>query len=437
MDLKTRRKQRMEQLLGLAQAYQGWSRKELARAVGRDPTKLIPGSGIPKLDLVVDLAKLLDWPIGQVAGDLWIDEASTADEPGSGYSNVPTTNGATEPTPEVLETVADFDQLDEAAVQSQRDGRYTLAVNLARKAYACAPTPPQRALACNREAVAWDGLGQHTSALEAEQRGLLEPSIPTDLRLMLESNLANTYYTLWSLAEARSLARDLIDFYDDEPPTRCRDRATQAFAYYVRGHAMRRLITTEPGRAQPHAERAKTDLETSSRLYRELAKELDEESYAGIANTCVGGIIEAEVTLGLRDAKSALDELAGGLDSVVDPRQCPAGDWLESYGWWCIFGCNIALRDVSDERDLQHHMAIFTNKADEIADRMNSWSLRERVFTMQYASHQRFVDWTGQTVALTLDNDDLRALVGTMGRFPAFRETGWRLLQTARVVRKG
>ena len=76
-------------------------------------------------------------------------------------------------------------------------------------------------------------------------------------------------------------------------------------------------------------------------------------------------------------------------------------------------------------------------KADEIADRMNSWSLRERVFTMQYASHQRFVDWTGRTVALTLDNDDLRALVGTMGRFPAFRETGWRLLKTARVVRNG
>ncbi len=271
MDLKTRRKQRMEQLLGLAQAYQGWSRKELARAVGRDPTKLIPGSGIPKLDLVVDLAKLLDWPIGQVAGDLWVDEASTVDEPGSGYSNVPTTNGATGPTPEVLETVADFDQLDEAAVQSQRDGRYTLAVDLARKAYACAPTPPQRALACNREAVAWDGLGQHTSALEAEQRGLLEPSIPTDLRLMLESNLANTYYTLWALAEARSLARDLIDFYDDEPPTLCRDRATQAFAYYVRGNALRRLITTEPGRAQPHAERAKTDFESYSRLYLDFS----------------------------------------------------------------------------------------------------------------------------------------------------------------------
>jgi hypothetical protein len=82
-------------------------------------------------------------------------------------------------------------------------------------------------------------------------------------------------------------------------------------------------------------------------------------------------------------------------------------------------------------------MAIFTNKADEIADRMNNWSLRERVFTMQYASHQRFLDWTGRVLSLTLDNDDVRALVGTMGRFPAFRDTGWKLLQTARILREG
>jgi hypothetical protein len=66
---------------------------------------------------------------------------------------------------------------------------------------------------------------------------------------------------------------------------------------------------------------------------------------------------------------------------------------------------------------------------------MNNWSLRERVFTMQYASHRRFLDWTGRMLSLTLDNDDVRALVGTMGRFPTFRDTGWKLLQTARVVR--
>jgi hypothetical protein len=52
MDVRTKRKQRLEQLLELAQAYKGCSRKELARILGRDRTKLVPASGVPKLDLV-------------------------------------------------------------------------------------------------------------------------------------------------------------------------------------------------------------------------------------------------------------------------------------------------------------------------------------------------------------------------------------------------
>ena len=42
-------------------------RTELAAALGRDPTKLVPGSGNPKLDLVVHLAEALDWSIGDVS----------------------------------------------------------------------------------------------------------------------------------------------------------------------------------------------------------------------------------------------------------------------------------------------------------------------------------------------------------------------------------
>ncbi len=279
-------------------------------------------------------------------------------------------------------------------------------------------------------------MGHYATALEAVQRGLSEPGIPADLRRILESNLANGYYTLWALTEARSLSRDLIDVYQEDPPQSYRDRCTQAFSYYVRGHTMRRMMSNEPDRAPRLAKAAHDDLQLSFDLYDTLSSDFDEASFAGIANTCQGGLIEVEVALGRRDAIAALEQLAAGLEDVIDPDQCPPGDWLESFGWWCIFGCNIALRHLDDERELQQHMAVFTNKADEIADRMNNWSLRERVFTMQYASHQRFLDWTGRMLALTLDNDDVRALVGTMGRFPSFRDTGWKLLQTARVVRE-
>ncbi len=422
MDARTRRRKRLEQLLELAQAYRGWSRRELGKALRRDPTWLVPESGIPKLDLVVDLAKLLDWPIGLVAADLWVDDGP------------PVTDGQAG-KPAQKPGHSEYDVLQEGSVIAQREGRYSKAVTLAQQAYEVAETSEQRALACNREAVAWDGLGQFTTALEVEQRGLQEPSLSTGLRLMLESNLANSYYTLWSLPEARSIARDLIDWYRTAAPTQRTDRVTQAFAHYVHGNALRRLMSVEPERAQRYAERAVRDLKISQRLYTQLAEEFKEDSYAGIGNTCRAGIIEAEVELGRRDVDEALTGIADGLEAVAEPDECPPGDWLESYGWACIFGCNIALRHMPDERKLQRFMALFTNKADEIAERIDNWSLRERVFTMQYASQQRFVRWTGTPLPVTFDRGDLRALVGTMGRFPTFRETGWKLLQTARVVR--
>lgn len=425
MDVKTVRRKRLEQLLELAQAYQGCSRRELARILGRDRTKLVPASGVPKLDMVIDLCRVLDWPVGDVAGFLWPGSAT----PGQTDGIVTAGDDADSDIEE-----SEYDRIEIESRDAQRRGEYARAISLAQQAAVVARTPEQRALACNREAVAWDGLGHYSSALEAEQRGLQEPSISPELRRILESNLANAYYTLWSLTEARSLSRDLIDWYAEEPPASYRERCTQAFSYYVRGNTLRRMISADTGQARRNAENACSDLEVSLDLYAGLAKDFD-ESFAGIGNTCRGALIEAEVALGRRSIAEGLDQLTEGLDGVVDPDQCPPGDWLESFGWWCIFGCNIALRHVTDERELQHHMAIFTNKADEIANRMNNWSLRERVFTMQFASHQRFLDWTGRMLSLTLDNEDVKALVGTMGRFPTFRETGWKLLQTARVVR--
>ena len=59
------RRRRLERLLDLAQVYRGWTRRELAKSLGRDPTKLIPGSGNPKLDLVISLSEVLDWTVGK------------------------------------------------------------------------------------------------------------------------------------------------------------------------------------------------------------------------------------------------------------------------------------------------------------------------------------------------------------------------------------
>jgi hypothetical protein len=412
MKATTVRKKRLEQLLELAQAYKGWSRKELGRALGRDPTKLVPGTGMPKLDFVVELAGVLDWPVGDVAGFLCTRR----------------------PHGRFGADGEDFDSLDRAARQAHRSGRYELMLDLARQAYGAAATPEQRARACNREAGALDGLGRYTEELQAIKRGMQEVGVAPEFRRMLQSNLANAYYSLWALVESGSIASSLLEWYAAHPPRSKTDRKTQAFALYVSGHTFRRAICMEPQRARELAGSARRDLQQAYDLYSALASEFDDASLRGIANTCYGGLLEAEVALGQRPAAEVLDELAAGLDRVRDVAEGPVGDELESYGWWCIFGCNIALRHIDDERQLQQRMAVLTNKADEIADRLDNWSMRERVFTMQYVRWERAQSSTGFDIPCVIDNDDVRVIAGTMGRFPTFRDTGWRILRSAQIV---
>jgi hypothetical protein len=412
MDQAERRRRRMAQLLDLAQTYKGWTRKDLARSLGRDPTKLIPGSGVPKLDLVVDLANVLDWPVDDVVDYLW------------------STNG----TAEAATTGDDFDAIDDAARRAHRSGRYAEMISLAERAFEVAETPEQRARACNREAGGWDGLGRYSNTLKAIQRGLSQSPVSPEYRRMLQSNLANAYYSIWSLIEAKSIAGDLLYAYREEPPVTVRDRKTQAFAHYVVGHTLRRMMGVEPQRLAEFAIAAERHLSEAEQLYQCLAVELDDESFNGIANTCAGGLIETNVALGRQPAAEALEQLSDGLESVRDLDGL-VGDRLESYGWWCIFGCNIALRHLDDERVLQQFMAVFTNKADEIAERLDNWCMRERVFTMDHARWERAVGCTGFDIPRVVDEDDVRIITGTMARFPTFRDTGWRILRSARVVR--
>lgn len=404
------RKERLHRLLDLARVSRGWTRAELARALGRDPTKLYTDSGNPKLDFVVALAETLEWPVDEVVGALWDDSgAPEGGDPG------------------------EFEDLDRQAMAAHAAGEYSRMVETAQRQYSIARTPEQRALACNREAGGWDGLGRYPKALDAVRRGLQESPISGDLRLRLQGNLANAYYTLWELAPALGTAQVLVEWHTANPPSEPKQMKRWAFSHYVRGNTYRRLMSTEPENRESHALRAKADLEKAREMYLDLAKRLDDESLAGIANTCRGGLMQVDVELGLREASGAIDELMDGLGAVVDTGKAAVGDWLESYGWWCIFGGNIALRHLKGRR-LQQVMAVFTNKALEIAERLDNWAMRERVFTMQYALHEVMVDSTDFDIDFTIDDEDRRLIAGAMGRFPRFRGVGWRILNTAKLV---
>lgn len=406
------RRDRLAQFVDLARIYRKWTRQQTAQALGREPSKVVPESGNPKLDLMVGLADALDWEVGDVAEGIWRDEAHKYDE-----------------VKELAER--GFAQLDREAIEAHRAGEYRRMAELARALFVAAQTGAERATAANRLAGACDGLGRYTKSLGAIQRGLAEPGVPAQARVMLEANLANAHYTLWHLVESRAVANSLVERFAARAPHGRTERVIQAFGHYVRGQSERRLIDTDPLSATDHAEHARSDLRVASLSYTALAKEYDDASYAGIGNTCEGALIECEAALGVVDPLVAAERISAGLEQVVDVAAYPPGDWLESHGWWAVFGCNVALRGLSGP-ELHRFMAIFSNKASEIAERTENWSMRERAFTFEYLRRQRMHESLEQPVVWNLDDDDIRTVAGTMGRFPSFRETGWRILETAR-----
>ena len=406
------RRDRLSQFVDLARIYRRWTRIQTAQALGREPSKVVPESGNPKLDLVVGLAEALDWDVGDVAEGIWRDEAEAYGE---------------------IETMAErgFAILDREAIEAHRAGEYRRMTELSRALFLAAHTGSERATAANRLAGAYDGLGRYTKALAALQRGLAEPGVPSHVRMMLEVNLANAHYALWHLVEACSVANSLVERFQSRPAETRTERVVEAFGHYVRGQSQRRLIETDPLSGNSHAQRAREDLQIALTSYSALAKEFDDASYAGIANTCTGAIFECDAALGVMDPLRAAEALSAGLDQVVDVVNYPPGDWLESYGWWAIFGCNVVLRGLSGP-EMHRHMAVFSNKTAEIAERMENWSLRERAFTFEHLRRQRMNESLGYATEWLLDDDDVRTVTGTMGRFPSFRETGWRILESAR-----
>ena len=405
---KSLQAEKLRRFVDLARVYRGWTRGELSKALGRDPSKLVPDSGNPKLDLLVGLAEALDWQVGDIAESVWLDsERASNDADG-------------------------IDDLRVAARAAHHEGRYKDLQMISRQMRSAASTPEDRARACYAEFLSWDGIGRYNRALECIQEALCERSLSPELQVVLETNLASAHYAIWHLVEARAVASNLIERLESQPIETIVDRTNLAYAYYVSGNTSRRMIEKGCPHFDMRVNEARTNLRRAIELYTDADTDEINPNHAGIANTCIGALIEVDAADGSIPAIAAVERIAEGLESAIDPTQMPVGDWLESWGWWSIFGCNIALRNL-DDPDLHHYMAIFTNKAIEIADRLGNWSMRERAFTMENFRRRRVTSSTGFQPDWVLDDDDVRVITGTMGRFPGFRETGWHILEKARV----
>lgn len=423
------RRQRLHDLVDLARATRGLTRAALGKALHRDPTKVYPESGNPKTDFLVSLAGILEWPVGDVVEYIWDGS------PGHGVTGC-------EPLTVVDLSGQSFEDLFHLARGQHKDGQYREMVETSLAMYEIAETDDRKAFACAMEASAWDGLGRYTQEVDACRRGLARRGVSAYTRNILRADLANAWYCLWDLTPALGTATVLIEHYAASPPKRRLDDKRPAFCRYVRGHTRRRLASTEPDLALDHYRGAAEDLRVARDLYTELAHELDDASLLGIANTCEGGIDEARVELGEVDPKEAVAsavELAssvaggtGGVGRAVGSADL-TGDEVESLGWRCLFGANVALRHLSG-RELQSSMDVLTGSALAAAERLDNWAMRERVFTIKLNLHKTLAKTTGLELPLTIDSRQRALITQAMGRFPGFRTTGWDLLEHAEVV---
>jgi len=421
------RKERIGRMMALAKVYRGWTGTQLATALGREPSRAVPLTGNPKLDLIERLADALEWETGEVAESLTDPDASARDEAFDG---------------------CDFAELDELAQAAHRAGDFHQMEGVSRAMRRVAGTAHERAVAANRLAGVYDGFGRYPRVLRCVQEGLAEERIRPDLHLMLVVNLANAHYSLWNLHESQSISSGIVERFGQSPPRGRLQRVAYAFGLAVRGHSRRRAL----GRCVSHdelvqmADDAGRDLAEAERLYADLAQEYDDPQYLGLANTAKGGLIEAKVAAGRLDAEDGISEIVTRLDDAIDLAAPATPHLLESWGWWSVFGANIAMRAgqcpddehrwVGSERsDFEQAIAICTNKAAEIADHLNLWPLRERAFTLEWFRRQRVGHSpSDEGLTWTLDAEDVRVLVGTMGRFPLFRPTGWAILERAIVT---
>jgi len=447
------RKQRIERMAKLARVYRGWSASQLSDALGREPSRVAPSSGNPKLDLVARLAEALDWELGHVAESVW-EERCVAD----GDAPASRARG--------------FAALDAEAQELHRGGAFRAMERVGLAMRHIARTGRERAIAANRLAGAYDGFGRYARVLDCVREGLAERNIGSDIRTMLTVNLANANYTLWNLHEARAISDAILeniatgarnDARDERGAPRARpriERVAEAFGHALRGHSRRRLIATADSQRESEALAivAAHDLRVAAGLYANLFDDFGDAQYAGLAETARGGELEARVAAGEIAAEDALEQVLERIDRVVDlgegdglageNRQMD-GPLIESCGWWSVFGANIAMRagdaDAAQfaersgfEQAHEQALAICTNKAADIAEHLDHWPMRERAFTLEWFRRQTIGRFDpAECAAWTLDSDDVRVLVGTMGRFPLFRATGWAILDRAVIAGSG
>jgi tetratricopeptide (TPR) repeat protein len=252
LDREALARERLEELQALARTYRNWSVKELAIALGRQPGRLIPDSGMPKIDVIVGLAKALDWPIEAVVDHLMKPSARQGGVLKSG------------------DKPADYASLFNESLQKRFERDYFGAIRCAVRAGAVADNPTRRAAAWSIESDAHEASGSYQEALRCLQFASQIEGVALDWRLLIDTKIANVLFMQGAGTQVIGIASSVLDYAANAEQTHVLDLA-RSLAHWARAHALRASIPTRGFEAwKSIATNARADFEASRAIALQL-----------------------------------------------------------------------------------------------------------------------------------------------------------------------
>jgi len=413
-------KARLEELLAFAQIYRGWTAKDLAAFIGRDVHNVVPPSGVPKADLVLQVAKALDWAPGAVFE--YICGISATAPPTGTSAHAMADSGSAD----------DYRELNRAAYRAFGEGLFENMIALGLRMEHVASSPEDRAEACLRQYGGWEGLGRYEQAVEVLHRGLRERDLSINLRLRLRGNLAMAYFSLGRWMEAQGVASAVLERLARPEGLDPSISGSRAAALYAMGMAKRSRALHEFDERRTLAASALRDLYEASVACQRHSDQSDGcPSYSAAAHTCLGAIVTTQALAEEVAPEAAIDRVMEEIERVPSaPSHAPRA-MVESFGWWCVFGSELALEVDPSNPSRDHLLARLTLQGLELAESANNWALRERLLTIDYLRWSSQEGEHADQAAAILDREDVRMIAGAMARFPGFRPFGRELVRRA------
>ncbi|MFM7134044.1 MAG: hypothetical protein ACKO0W_06990 [Planctomycetota bacterium] len=391
-------RERLEELQALARTYRQWSVKELAHALGRQPGRLVPDSGMPKLDLVVGLARALDWPVEAVVDHIM--------RPGS-EARAPASRDA----------AGDFAGLynDSLAKRAVRD--FIEAIRLAVRAHAAADTPTRRAAALYIESLAHEAAGSYNEAVRCLRAAAAKEGVALDWRLLADAQLANMLFMQGQQTHALGIAASVLEYGSAGEQTHTL-RLAQAIARWSRGHALRASIPLAHFDAWTGlAASARADFAEAERIAADLATcpAISPERNLTFAACIESAALELDAIIGTLSADAAIDRLAAIVREHGDLRPSVG----ERKAWAAVALAATTKRFVGDDIRRRGLLEIASGALRAHAVATSNWYFAHRHLELD-AERRRTLGGTG-VPSRALDATEAKLVAGILGQIPAAR----------------